>query len=83
MQAVSDNSWGETIINYSNAPAIGSSLGSSGAIKTSGTWISINITPYITGNGQFSVALTTTNTTQINLSSRESGANAPQLIVTQ
>jgi hypothetical protein len=83
VQSVSDNTWGETSINYSNAPAAGSSLGSSGAIKTAGAWISINITSYITGNGQFSIALTTTNATQINLSSRESGANAPQLIVTQ
>jgi hypothetical protein len=81
VKSVSDNSWGETSINYNNAPAPGSTLGSSGAINTAGTWVSINITSYITGNGQFSVVLSTTNATAINNSSRESGANAPQLVV--
>ncbi len=79
---VSDTSWGETSITYSNAPAIdGPSGGSSGAIKTSKTFISIDITSLVTGNGTISIAVTTTNSTAISLASRESGANAPQLVI--
>ena len=36
----------------------------------------------VTGNGLVSLALITTNTTALSLASRESGANAPQLVVT-
>ena len=35
----------------------------------------------ITGDGTFSIALTTTNNTEFSLASREAGANAPQLIL--
>jgi hypothetical protein len=55
---------------------------SSGPIKTSGTFYSINVTSLITGNGTFNMAFTTTNSTTISFASRESGANAPQLVIT-
>jgi hypothetical protein len=78
---VSNTSWVENTINYSNAPAPGSQGGAIGSF-TGGTWITIDITPLITGNGTFSVALTGVDGTAISLASRESGANAPQLIIT-
>jgi hypothetical protein len=77
----SNNTWGETTINYGNAPALGTSIGSSGAVS-SNTWTSVNVTTYITGNGTWSLALATTNSTALSLASRESGANAPQLVIT-
>jgi hypothetical protein len=77
---VSNNSWGETTTTYSNAPAVGSLLGPSGA-TTANTWKTVDVTPYITGNGTFSFALSTTSTSGMAFASRESGANAPQLIV--
>ena len=81
--SVSDNTWTETGINYSNAPAFaGSKTGSSGAIKTAGSWVSVDVTSLVTGNGLVSFGLSTTSGTAINLSSRESGANAPQLVIT-
>ncbi|MDR3575847.1 MAG: DNRLRE domain-containing protein [Anaerolineaceae bacterium] len=81
--SVSDNTWTETGINYSNAPAFaGTKTGSSGAIKTSGQFYSVDVTSLVTGNGQVSFGLLTTSSTAINLSSRESGANAPQLVIT-
>ena len=80
---VADTTWGEKTITYTNMPAYDTAIaGSSGPIKTSGTWYSINITSLITGNGTFSMAITTTNSTAISLASRESGANAPQLVIT-
>jgi hypothetical protein len=77
---VSNNTWTETTINYNNAPLIGSSLGSSSPV-TAGAWISIDITAYVTGNGTYNLALTTPGSTAISLASRESGANAPQLVI--
>jgi acid phosphatase type 7 len=80
---VSDTGWGEKTINYSNMPAIDGPLaGSSGPIKTANTFISINVTSLITGNGTFSIAVTTTNSTAISMASRETGANSPQLVIT-
>ena len=80
VRSVTDTSWGEGTINYSNAPAVGSVTGTSGGFAT-GTWTSVDITPLITGNGTFSIALTTTNMTAFSLASREAGANAPQLVI--
>lgn len=77
--AVTDNTWTETGITYSNAPAMGSQLGSSGVI-TAGTWTTVDVTSYITGNGSFNLAFSTTSNTNISFSSRE-GANAPELVI--
>jgi hypothetical protein len=79
-RALSDNLWTETGINYTNAPAVGSVLGSTGPVS-SNTWKTIDVTAYITGNGVFSLALTTPGSTALSLASRQSGANAPQLII--
>jgi len=78
--SVSDNSWTESTINYNNAPPVGNTLGSSGAFGA-GVWISIDVTSYITGNGTYNLALTTPGSTAISLASRESGTNAPQLVI--
>jgi hypothetical protein len=77
---VPDNLWSETTINFSNAPAMDGVTGSSGPFST-GAWVTADITPIINGNGVFNIALTTTNNTAFSLASRESGANAPQLII--
>jgi hypothetical protein len=52
-----------------------------GAIRSS-AWITIDVTPLVTGNGTFSLAISGLNATAVSLASRETGANAPQLIVT-
>jgi hypothetical protein len=78
--SVTDNTWSETSINYTNAPAVGSALGSSGPIGA-GTWISMDVTAFVTGNGTYNLALITPGSTAISLASRESGANAPQLVI--
>ncbi len=80
VHSVSDNTWLESAITYNNAPAIGTVLGSSGSVS-GGTWTNVDITPYITGNGTYNLALTTAGSTAISLASRESGTNAPQLVV--
>src|SRR5438046_1965908 len=80
-RSVANNTWGETTITYQNAPApSGTITGSSGAL-TSGQFSSVNITPLVTGNGSISVAVTTTSSTGITMSSRSTGSAAPQLVV--
>jgi len=78
--SVSNNTWTESTINYNNAPPIGSVLGSSGQFGA-GVWINIDVTPYITGNGTYNLGLSTLSSTAISFASRESGANAPQLVI--
>jgi acid phosphatase type 7 len=81
--SVADSTWSETTINYNNAPPMGSVLKTSSSIAT-GTWITFDITSsgYITGNGTYSFGLTDPSATALSLASRESGANAPQLVIT-
>jgi hypothetical protein len=78
--AVADNSWGELTTNYSNAPALGAVVATSPAF-TAGTWVTLNVSSYITGDGTYSFGISTTSGTAISMASRESGANAPQLII--
>lgn len=79
--AVADTMWGETSITYANAPAMSAtSTGSSGRVTT-GTWTEVDVTPLVSGNGAISVGIATTGSTALALASRESGANAPQLVV--
>jgi hypothetical protein len=77
---VTNNTWTESTINYNNAPAIGSSIGSSGRI-TAGTWTTVDITSLVTGNGTINLGLYTTSSTAISFNSRQASANTPQLIV--
>ncbi len=79
--AVSDNTWGELSMNYTNAPALGSQLASSSPFSSVG-WVTMDVTSYITGNGTYSIGVTNLSSTAISVDSRESGVNAPQLIIT-
>jgi len=80
IRSVSNTTWVESTINYNNAPAVGSVLGSYGSFG-GGVWTSVDITTYVMGNGTYDLGLTTLGSTAISFASRESGANAPQLIV--
>jgi acid phosphatase type 7 len=77
---VSNNTWTETSLTYNNAPPLGSPLGSSGSFGA-GVWITMDVTAYITGNGTYSIAVTTPGSTAVSLASREASANPPQLII--
>jgi chitodextrinase len=77
---VADNTWGETTINYNNAPAFGALLGASGAFGA-GSWITIDVTSYVTGEGTYSFGIMTPGATQISLAAKESGVNAAYLVV--
>jgi parallel beta-helix repeat protein len=78
VHTVADTTWGESTITYANQPALGPVVGATGSFP-SGTWLSVNLTGVITGNGLYSFALTTPDDTAVKITSRE-GANAPVLI---
>ncbi len=80
-RSVASKTWGETTIDYSNAPALGSTLASSKAV-VSGSWVTLDVSTFVTGAGVFSFEVSTPGSTAISLSARESGANAPKLVVT-
>jgi hypothetical protein len=80
VKSVANNTWGETTLTSSNAPALGSTLATSPAV-VSGTWVTLDVTAFVTGNGTFSFGVSTPGSTAISLAARESGANAPQLII--
>lgn len=77
--SATDSGWSEVGITYSNAPAIGYLLSTSGPFSA-GSWTEIDVTQWIGGEGQFDFALNSTSNTAISYSSRE-GANAPELVL--
>ncbi len=79
---VAISTWTETGITYANAPALDAvAVGSTGALPAAVGYRTIVVTPLITGNGTYSIALTTTSTTALALASRQS-TNRPQLVIT-
>ncbi len=82
VRTVADNKWSETAITYRNAPPVGIVLNNSGKL-TSGTWVQVDVSNYVNAENTYNMAITTTSGTNINMSSRETGANAPQLVVNE
>ena len=77
---VADDSWQEGTITYSNAPALGNVVGSSGSFSAGG-YVDVDVTSLITGNGTYSLALTTTSNSSISYASDESATNRPELVL--
>ncbi len=82
-RVVSNNTWTETGITYSNAPAMGSAIAASASTFAAGTWITIDVSRYVKAAGTYTIALTSASAAIIDLASRESGsATAPLLVLT-
>jgi chitodextrinase len=79
---VASTTWAETTINGGNAPPISSAGAVPSGPVSAGTWNEMDVTGLVTGPGPVNLGLSTTNATALNLASRESGAHAPQLLVT-
>ncbi len=80
VQSVDDNTWDERMMNFGNAPPLGGVLATSGPISAN-SWVTIDLSPYLTGEGTYSFGLSTTTSSALSLPSRESGSNAPQLVI--
>ncbi|GAA3771765.1 hypothetical protein GCM10022225_68820 [Plantactinospora mayteni] len=81
-RAISSNAWSETGTTWNNQPAIdGASVGSIGSV-TSNAWYELDVAAVVTGNGTYSFAGTSSNGDGAYFDTRETGADAPQLVVT-
>ncbi|HMD88616.1 MAG TPA: right-handed parallel beta-helix repeat-containing protein [Anaerolineaceae bacterium] len=78
---VSNNTWTEKGLIYNNRPALGSTHIAGPQSFQAETWISIDVTSLVNGNGLISLAVTLQNSASLSFYSRESGSNAPQLII--
>jgi hypothetical protein len=72
--------WFEDGLTWKNAPPLsGSALDAAGAV-TLNTWVELDVTPAVTGNGTFSFAVSGGSSDVVDYVSTE-GANPPQLVV--
>jgi hypothetical protein len=79
--AVSDNAWQEETLTWNTAPAaLTNLLGSIGSVTT-GNWYEVDLTSLISGDGIYSLRISSTSSDGADYSSKE-GANPPQLVVT-
>jgi chitodextrinase len=80
---VLDHSWGESTVNWNNAPASsGSPLASLGTV-TPNTWYEVNMASLVTGDGTYSLRITSTSSNGADYTSKEGAAGfRPQLVVT-
>jgi chitodextrinase len=78
--AISDNEWDETKMNFKSAPPLGDQLASSGPITIPG-WVTLDVTPYVTGAGTYSFAFTTEGKAVLSFPSREVRTNVAKLVL--
>ena len=80
LRRLSDTTWGESTVTWSNAPAADpTAFGSLGAVAV-GSWYQISI-PFITGDGTYGIRMRSTSTDGAFYSSKE-GSFPPQLVIT-
>ena len=76
------NTWTETGVNWNNKPDVtGAPLAGTAGAATLGTWMEVDVTSAVTGNGQVSLEATSPSTNTAAFATKET-ANAPQLVVT-
>jgi hypothetical protein len=69
--------WSEGSITYDTAPEVGALLGISGYVSPG--WVEVPLEGLVTGDGTYDIALTSSSTTSLKLSSRSSG-HPPELV---
>ncbi|WP_018348045.1 DUF7594 domain-containing protein [Longispora albida] len=81
-KAMTNTSWSESGVTWNAQPAIdGATVGSLGSVSRN-TWYEINVGSVVRGNGTFSFGATSASTDGAYYDSRETGATAPQLVIT-
>ncbi len=72
--------WTQSNLTWNNAPTIsGTALSSAGTVSLN-TWIELDVTSALTGNGVLSFGLKSNSSNSVLYSSKE-GSNAPQLVI--
>ena len=74
--------WGESTVNWNNAPAAGATPVASLGAVASGTWYEVDIKPVVTGDGVVSLRVTSPSNDGADYYSKEGPAGfAPQLVI--
>lgn len=82
VRALSDTTWSETTVTWNDQPAVdGATLATLGAVARN-AWYEVDVTAHVTGNGAYAIAVTSSSTDGADYDSRETGATAPQLLIT-
>lgn len=81
VRPVADSSWREQTLTYADAPAVSPIAAARSGPLAAGEWKAVDVTSLVGGNGTLSLALTTSSSAAVALSSRESGARSPELVV--
>jgi hypothetical protein len=75
--------WSETGVTWNTSPVFGASTISSLGSVVVGQWYEFNVTPLVTGNGDITIGMLSTNSNGADYTSREGvAAQRPQLVVT-
>ena len=83
VRSVTDTGWVESAITYANRPPIdGPVLVQIDNALASGSWIELDVTAAVNGDGAYSFAIESLNTDGIGFASRNAKRNQPQLVVT-
>jgi hypothetical protein len=77
-----DNGWTETGITWANRPSpTGGPFDDEGAVGTN-TWIELDVTPIVaSGNGTYSFLVDPTSSDGVDIYSKESSSNRPELVL--
>ena len=82
VRATTTSGWSEGSVTWSNAPPSASSPTASIPKVSTGTWITVDVKPFVTGDGVVSLRVSSTNTDGADYVSKQgAAANVPQLIV--
>jgi predicted outer membrane repeat protein len=79
--AVPDPSWQEETVTWTNAPAALTNLLASLGSVSANNWYEVDVTSLITGDGTYSLRISSTSSDGADYSSKE-GVNPPQLVIT-
>jgi len=73
--------WTETGLTWNNAPALGTApIGAAGSVADN-TWVEIDVTAAIQGNGIYSFGMSSTSSNSVYYNSREETTNQPVLVI--
>ena len=79
VRRVYENDWRESGLTYANAPRLSLRYASSKPVRR-GAWSAVDVTPFVSGGGRVSLAITTKSSLGVVFASRESN-DGPRLVV--
>jgi RHS repeat-associated protein/CSLREA domain-containing protein len=79
---VADNTWQEGTVTWNNAPTADTTLLASLGAVSANTWYEVDVTSFVTGDGTYSVRVSSTSSNGADYSSKEAATNRPQLVIT-